>query len=234
MTATPPAQPRRSFSVNAHGVALYMANTPYAQRRIVESYAFPDEDKAKIITPVPAKGIVYDYFHSGRNPEVLTDAIAQYSVVPPNESAFGRGRRRSAVAVAKHLQKLGPKLDFRQVRKATYSGTIDGLTVRTSLDFVGTLSDGRHIGAIFNVSQDLSDKPDQLKQNALVETEITWQLSRGADHELAEIWYVDVGSEKIVRKHAKSSPRAWQNIRTVCDNILIAYDALIRRRGGVP
>lgn len=220
----------KQFSINAHGVAQFMSSSPYAQRGIVESYAFPDEDKAKIITPVPAKGIVYDYFSSNRDPRVLADAIAKYGRVPTVETSFARGRRRSALSVAKHLEQFGPKLAFNKISKQTYSGDMDGLKVRTSLDFTCEDRRGKRLGIIANVSEDTSDREESIKAQALVECEITWQLSRGAARALDEVWYIDIPGEKIIRRHVRNAPSAWRNIRTVCDNIVIAYDTLIARR----
>ena len=52
----------KPFAMNAHGVAKFMIAGAHAARKVIESYAFPNEEKAKIIVPVPAKGIIFEFF----------------------------------------------------------------------------------------------------------------------------------------------------------------------------
>ncbi len=228
LTAVPGGARPRPFALNGHGVAKFMAATPYAARRVIEGYAFPDEDRAKIILPVPAKDIVWRYFRTGRSRAYLDGAIAELEAVPPGEKPFARGRRRSALAVARHLTALGPKLDLREPYRRPMSMRIAGLPVRGSIDFVCKLPDGRIAAVIFNVAADAGG--GELARFARVECEIAWQITRAEMPAVAEVWYVDVLGEKVVRKHVKSHRNEWRNIQTTCDNILIGYRVLLARR----
>lgn len=218
----------RPFSMNGHGVAKFMVASPYAARRVIEGYAFPDEDRAKIILPGSAKDIVWTYFRTGRSQAYLHGIVAQLEPVPTGEKPFARGRRRSALNVAKHLAALGPKLDFREPHRRPMGMQIAGLAVRGSIDFVCKLPDERVIAAIFNVAAEVDG--DELVRFARVECEIAWQITRAEIPTVAEVWYVDVLSERIVRKHVKSHQSEWRNIGTTCDNILIGYRVLLARR----
>jgi hypothetical protein len=228
LTVVPGGARPRPFSMNGHGVAKFMAAGPYAARRVIEGYAFPDEDRAKIILPVPAKDIVWTYFRQGRSQTYLDGVVAELESVPPGEKPFARGRRRSALNVAKHLAVLGPKLDFREPHRRPMGMQIAGLPVRGSIDFVCKLPDGRVIAVIFNVAAEVDG--DELVRFARVECEIAWRVTRAEMPAVAEVWYVDTLSEKVVRKHVKSHQNEWRNIETTCDNILIGYRVLLARR----
>jgi hypothetical protein len=47
---------------------------------------------------------------------------------------------------------------------------------------------------------------------------------------VAQIWYIDALSEKVIRKHTKSLRAEWRNIETACDNIIMTYRTLVARR----
>lgn len=222
--------PKRRFSMNARGLAKYMVASPYAARKIVEDYAFPKEGKAKIILRVPAKDVVLAYFKSNRDERTLHAAIEKYGVKPAGEKAFARTRRTGALNAAKILLKIGPSFEFSDVHTKACVIMVEGLPVRASIDFFCKLPDGRNIAVIFNVASEVSDDKAKLDHYAKIECEIAWQATRAHMPSVAEVWYVDLFSEKIVRKHGKSLKSAWRNIETTADNILIAYKTIIVRR----
>lgn len=222
----------RAFSMNAHGVAKYMLASHYAARRVVEDYAFPDEERAKIIRPVPAREVVLEYFRSGRSDHYIAASIAQHEIVPFGETTYEQGRRRSTLAVAKHLSHFAGKLPFDEVRRPRpMSITISELPVKASLDFLCKLeNDDTTVAVIFNVATDVSDSSDKLARFAKIECEIAWQITREHLPSVGQIWYIDALSEKIIRKHAKSLRTEWRNIETACDNIMMTYRTLVARR----
>ncbi len=231
LTVMPGGRPPKPFSMSARGIAKFMIAGAYAARKVVESYAFPKEDKARKMLPVPAKDIVWNYFRQGRSEKVLDAAITAHEIAPAGETAFAKGRRRQALAVAKHLRNLGPKLDVQDVRyPRDMRMTVAGLAVRTSIDFICRTADGKVTAVIFNVAGEVSDNKDQVDHYARVESELAWQITRAEMPDVEQILYVDVLSEKIVRTHTKSHKGAWRNILTTCDNILIAYRIVIARR----
>jgi hypothetical protein len=215
--------------MNARGIAKFMLVGQYAARRVVEAYAFPKEDKAQIIRPVPAKEIVFDYFRNERPDYYLDAVIAENEVVPFGEKPFDQGRRRSSLNIAKHLLSFGASLPFDSVRKARPMETeIGGLPVRASIDFVCKVGD-TVTAVIFNVSHDIADGGD-IARYARIECEIAWQITRVHMSSVKQVWYVDALSERIVRKHAKSIRTEWRNIETACENILMQYHSLVARR----
>jgi hypothetical protein len=219
------------FVMNSHGVAQFKLATRFGARRIVEDYAFPDEGKPKIITPWPAKELVYSYFHDGGSEEMLASAILAASESKCNETRSEKSKRSSLLRAAKHLKEFGPKLTFENVRKRSFSTSISRLPVRVSLDFLATVrlkSGPQSVAVIFNVATDVSDHPDKLKVHAQIETEIALRvISENAV--LDAVWYVDLLSEKVVKKKAIPSVGTWRETQAVCDDILIAYHTLIAR-----
>ena len=222
----------RAFSMNARGVAKYMLSSHYAARRVVEDYAFPDEERAKIIRPVPAREVVLEYFRSGRSDHYIAASIAQHEIVPFGETTYEQGRRRSTLAVAKHLSRFAAKLPFDEVRRPrALTMTISELPVKASLDFVCKLEkEDAIIAVIFNLASDVSDSSDKLARYAKIECEIAWQITRTHMPSVAQIWYIDALSEKVIRKHTKSLRAEWRNIETACDNIIMTYRTLVARR----
>jgi len=221
------------FTMNSHGIAQYKLASRYAARRIVESYAFPDEGKPKITMPSPAKELVYEYQRKGRLEETLARAIEKFAEAREGESAYDKGRRSSVLRAAKHLKAFGPKLAFQEVRQRTYYTHISGLRVRVSLDFLATLlvkREPQNVGVIYNVAADISDHLDKLKTHAQIESEIALRVLRERMPNLAAVWYIDLFGEKIFKKQEKLSSGVWREIETVCDDILIAYRTLIARR----
>lgn len=220
------------FSMNSHGVAQFKLATRFGARRIVEGYAFPDAGKPKIITPWPAKELVYEYFRHGRNDETLASAILAASEPKHGETPSEKSKRTSLLRAAKHLKEFGPKLAFEGVRKRSFSTTISRLPVRVSLDFLATVqtkSGPQNVAVIFNVATDVSDHADKLKMHAQIETEIALRVI--AEHTaLDAVWYVDLLSEKVVKKKAEPSVGMWREIQTICDDIIIAYGTLMARR----
>jgi hypothetical protein len=217
--------------MNARGVAKYMIASPYAARKVVEDYAFPKEETPKIITPTPAKDVVWQYFRRGQDEQTLHDAIAAYGVKPISETPVARSRRLGALNAAKILLKFGQAFRVTDVRRKTCLITIEGLPVRASIDFFCKASnDGKILAMIFNVAAEVSDNHAKLEHYARVESEIAWQATRLHMPSTDEIWYVDLLSEKVVRRHKTSLKAAWRNIETTADNILIAYNTLIARR----
>ncbi len=224
------SKPQKRFTMNARGVAKFMLSGAYAARRIIESYAFPKEDKAHIIRPVPAKEIVLDYFRNSNSDYYLDAVIAENEVVPFGEKPFEQGRRRSALAVAKHLRHLGPRLHFTDVRKPRpFSITIGELPVRASIDFVAKLADDNIIGVIFNVAIDVSESSD-LSRYGRIESEIAWRATREHMPAISQIWYIDALSEQVVRKHSKPLKAEWRNIEVSCQNIIMQYRDIVARR----
>jgi len=231
LTVVPGGRDPKPFSMSARGIAKFMIAGAYAARKVVEGYAFPKEDKARKMLPVPAKDIVWSYFRQARSQQVLDGAIAFHEVEPAGETKFAKGRRRQALAVARHLKVLGPTLDFQEVRRSRDMRMgIAGLGVRASLDFVCKTADGKVTAAIFNVAAEVSDHKDHLEHYSRIESEIAWQITRTKMPEVEQILYIDVFSEKVVRTHVKPHKAAWRNIQTTCDNILIAYGIVLARR----
>jgi hypothetical protein len=221
----------KPFSMNAHGVAKFMLAGAYAARKVIEGYAFPNEEKPKIILPVPAKEIVWNYFKGGRSEEYLDGIISANKMVPPNEKAYDRGRRRSVLAVAEHLKHFGGKFAFSNLRRPRAMALpVSGLNLRASVDFVCQVNDGRSIAVIFNVTSDIGDDESKLNHFALVECEIAWQITRSLMPDIAEIWYIDALTEQPIRKHVKGHKTAWRNIETTCDDIVTTYRTILSRR----
>ena len=220
------------FTMNAHGVAQFKLATRFGARRIIEDYAFPDEGKPKIITPWPAKELVYEYFRHGRNDETLASAIVGASEPKQGETRTERSKRTSLLRAAKHLKEFGPKLVFENVRKRSFSTSISRLPVRVSLDFLATAqtkNGPQNVAVIFNVATDVSDHADKLKTHAQIETEIALRVV--SEHvALDAVWYVDLLSERVVKKKIAPSGGVWREIETVCDDIIIAYRMLMARR----
>jgi hypothetical protein len=230
LTVLPGGRDPKPFSMSARGVAKFMIASPYAARKVVESYAFPREDRAPKMLPTPAKEIVWNYFRSGRDRRVLEPAIAQHEVVPSGEKGFSKGRRRQALAVAQHLKNLDVKFDLRDVRRARdMRMPIATLSVRASVDFLCRTLDDKVSAVIVNVAAEVSDDKDHLDHYALIESELAWQITRSAMSEVEQILYIDAFSEKVVRTHSRSHKGAWRNIDT-CDNIMIAYRIILARR----
>jgi hypothetical protein len=220
------------FTMNSHGLAQFKLATRFGARRIVEGYAFPEDGKPRIITPWPAKELVYDFFRNGRKDETLVEAIRTASEPKQGETASEKSKRSSLLRAAKHLKELGPKLAFEDVRKRTFRTTISRLPVRVSLDFLATLRTKagiQNVGVIFNVATELSDSPDKMRTHAQIETEIALRVLR--EHiTLDAVWYIDLLSEKVVKRKAEPSGGVWREIETVCDDIIIAYRMLMARR----
>ena len=230
LTVLPGGRDPKPFSMSARGVAKFMIASPYAARKVVESYAFPREDRAPKMRPAPAKEIVWNYFRSGRDRSVLETAIAQHEVVPSGEKGFGKGRRRQALAVAQHLKNLDAKLDLRDVRRARdMHMSIAGLSVRASVDFLCRTLDDKVTAVVVNVAAEVSDHKDRLEHYALIESEIAWRITRIAMPEVEQILYIDAPSEKVFRPHLTAHKGAWRNIETTCDNIMIAYRIILAR-----
>jgi hypothetical protein len=220
------------FTMNSHGVAQVKLATRFGARRIIEGYAFPDESKPKIITPWPAKDLVYEYFRHGRSDETLASAILAASEPKQGETRSERSKRTSLLRAAKHLKEFGPKLAFESVRKRSFSKPISRLPVRVSLDFLATVqakTGSQSVAVIFNVAADVSDHADKLKTHAQIETEIALRAI-GEHLALDAVWYVDLLSERVVKKKAAPSVGTWREIETVCDDIIIAYGTLMARR----
>jgi hypothetical protein len=218
--------------MNSHGVAQFKLATRFGARRIIEDYAFPDEGKPKIITPWPAKDLVYQYFRHDRNEETLASAILASSEPKHGETRSEKSKRTSLLRAANHLKKFGPKLPFENVRKRSFTTSISRLPVRVSLDFLATVeakSGPQNVAVIFNVATDVSDHAEKLKTHAQIETEIALRVI-GQHVALDVVWYVDLLSEKIVKKKASPSMGTWREIETVCDDIIIAQRTLMARR----
>lgn len=220
------------FSMNSHGVAQFKLATRFGARRIVEDYAFPDEGKPKIITPWPAKELVYEYFRGGRQDEALADAILRASEPKQGETKSEKSKRTSLLRAAKHLKEFGPKLAFESVRKRSFSTTISRLPVRVSLDFLATVqtkNGPQTVAVIFNVAAEVSDNADKMNTYAQIETEIALRVI-GESVPLDAVWYVDLLTDKVVKRKTKPSVGTWREIETVCDDIIIAYRTLMARR----
>jgi len=117
-----------------------------------------------------------------------------------------------------------------EVRRKVCEIGIEGLPVRASIDFFCNTHDGKTLAVIFNVAADISENGSKLRHYAQIESEIAWQATRIHVPSVSEVWYVDLLSQKVIRKHKKSHKGAWRNIQTTADNILIAYSTLLTRR----
>lgn len=226
-TAKPP------FTMNSHGIAQYKLASRYAARRILESYAFPEEGKPKITMPSPAKELVYEYQRKGQAEDTLARAIERFGAPRMNESAYDKGRRSSVLRAARHLKVFGPKFAFEDVRQRTYYTHISGLRVRASLDFLATLvvkGVPQTLGVIYNVAADISDHADKVRTHAQIESEIALRVLRERMPNLSGVWYIDLFGEKVAKKQERPSSGVWREIETVCDDILIAYGALMARQ----
>ncbi len=224
---------RPLFTFNSHGIAQFKLATRYAARRIVEAYAFPEESKPKRIQPSPAKELVYAFHRSGQKDDALNRAIERSAEAPPGETAFEKGRRRSMLRAAKHLRDFGNAFPFHDVRQRSLHTVISGLRVRVSLDFLATLDtrDGpQTLGVIYNVAEEISDHPDQLKVYAQIEGEVAFRVLREHISDIAAVWYIDLLGERVVKRQVKPSIGTWKEVETVCDDILIAYRVIAARR----
>lgn len=220
------------FTINSHGVAQYKLASRYAARRIVESYAFPEEGKPKITMPSPAKELIYDYYRKNE-PEITLERAIAAATPRSDDTRYEKGRRASVLRAAKHLKSFGSKFDFKEVRQRTYYTIISNLRVRVSLDFLAKIEtkNGQQVVAIIhNVAADISDHADKLKVHAQIECEIALRSIRDHIPNLSAVWYIDLLSEKVIKKQENPSSGVWREIETICDDILIAYRTLIARR----
>lgn len=222
------------FSMNSHGIAAFKLATRVGARRIVEAYAFPDEGKPRIITPWPAKELVYEYFRYARAEERLTKVILDTSEPKPVETRSEKSKHTSLLRAAKHLKAFGPTLEFQEVRRRPLRTTIARLPVRASLDFVASLESKKggmqRLGVIYNVATEVSSNADKMKIYAQIETEIALRVLREQTPNIDAVWYVDLLSEKIVVRKSKPHAALWREIETVCDDILMVYRSLMARR----
>lgn len=222
------------FSMNSRGVAAFKLATRVGARRIVEDYAFPDGSKPKIITPWPAKELLFDYFRKGRIEEILTSAILSASEPKINETRNEKSKRTALIRAARHLRSLGPALPFEDIRRRSTSTTIARLPVRASLDFVASLATRqagpKRIGVIFNVATDVASNIDKMKIYAQIESEIALRILSDEASNVDGVWYVDLLSEKVIVKKTKPNAALWREIETVCDDILMVYRTLMARR----
>lgn len=232
LTPLPGGSKPRAFSMNARGIANYMESGAYRARSIIEEYAFPDEQKAKIIVPPPTKDLIFNYYRRGQEEQFLSDTISANSQPVFAETKHARSRRLLLVNAAKHLLKFGPKYRFSDVRRRTYDGIISGLRVKASFDFIGNIKSGKVeklVCVIFNVASEISRSDAKLEHHAKVEAEIAYEIVR--QHlPVQEVWYVDLASEKIVRTLKKPLTSVWRDIEATCDDIMLRYQALIARR----
>lgn len=212
----------RTFSMNGRGIANYMEAGAYRARTIIEEYAFPNEQKAKIIVPPPTKDLIYSYYRRGQDEQVLRDAIAANSQPVFGETSHGRSRRLLVVNAAKHLLSFGPKHKVTDVRRRTYDGAVSGLRVKASFDFIGKLDTGKGqklVCVVFNVAQDISRSDGRLEHHAKIESEIAYEIIRR-----------DRSTNHTSRKLKKPLVSVWRDIEATCDDIMLRYQALIARR----
>lgn len=218
--------------MNARGIANYMEAGAARARSIIEEYAFPNEQKAKIIIPPPTKDLIYKYYRGGQDEQFLLDAIAANSRPAFGETPHARSRRLLVVNAAKHLLKFGPKHEFSDVRHRTFDGVISGLRVKASYDFIGKVKSGKSeklVCAIFNVASEISKSDAKLEHHAKVESEIAYEII-GKHLPLNEVWYVDLGAEKVIRTLKKSLVTVWRDVEVTCDDIMLRYQALVAQR----
>lgn len=223
----------RAFSMNGRGIANYMEAGAYRARGIIESYAFPDSDKAKIILPPPTKELIVKYYKDGQKAQLLYDMINKHSPPVLGETRFQKSRRRQMVEAAQHLLTFGNAYEFRDIHQRSYAGIINGLRVKASYDFVAK-TPGRKgeklVGVIFNLAHEISDHADRLAHHAKVESEIAFEIMR--QHlPIEEVWYIDLPGEKLARSPMKKSlVSVWRDVETACEDILLRYQAIIARR----
>ncbi len=230
---TDAVKPRaRAFSMNGRGIANYMEAGAYRARGIIEDYAFPDDQKAKIIIPPPTKELILKYYRGGQSEQYLRDQIARHSQPVPGETRHARSKRSLVANAARHLIGFGPTHQFSEVRHRIYDGVISGLRVKASYDFLGTLHRGKKektVCLIFNVASDIANSESKLEHHAKIESEIAYEII-AAHVPLSEVWFVDLAAEKVVRTLKKPLIAAGRDVAVACDDILLRYKDLVARR----
>jgi hypothetical protein len=222
--------------MNARGIANYMEAGAYRARGIIEGYAFPESDKAKVILPPPTKDLIVKYYRAGQRAQLLHDTINRHSPPVLGETRFQKSRRRQMVQAAQHLLTFGNAYEFRDIQQRPYASIINGLRVKASYDFTAK-TPGRKgdklVCVIFNVAHEISDNVDRLTHHAKIESEIAFEIVR--NHlPIEEVWYVDLPGEKLARPPLKKSlVSVWRDIETACDDILLKYNAIVARRSRV-